>query len=82
MAILFLQITNLFKQGAKEGLTNGVDQSPTQPKNLNCIHSKQKMAAGGNGNGGPQQMDSPMSTSTEVSEVSGSSPAHRHVKMF
>ena len=41
-----------FQQGAKEGLTNGVDQSPTQPKNLNCIHSKQKVAsAGGNANG-------------------------------
>lgn len=54
-----------------------MDQSPTQPKNLNCIHSKQKVAAsaGSNANG-PQQMDSPMSTSTEVSEVSGSSPAH------
>ena len=53
-----------------------MDLSPTQPKNLNCIHSKQKVASvGGNANG-PQQMDSPMSTSTEVSEVSGSSPAH------
>ena len=38
------------QQGAKEGLTNGVDQSPTQPKNLNCIHSKQKVASDGGGN--------------------------------
>ena len=76
MTISSLNECRLFQQGAKEGLTNGVDQSPTQPKNLNCIHSKQKVAsAGGNANG-PQQIDSPMSTSTEVSEVSGSSPAH------
>ena len=50
MTISSLNECRLFQQGAKEGLTNGVDQSPTQPKNLNCIHSKQKVASAGGGN--------------------------------
>ena len=49
----------LFQQGAKEGLTNGVDQSPTQPKNLNCIHSKQKVASAGGGNANAQWYQMP-----------------------
>ena len=65
------------EKGAKEGLTNGVDHSPTQPKNLNCIHSKKAMAAAAASNTpAVAAMDSPMSTSTEISEVSMSSPAH------
>ena len=59
------------EKGAKEGLTNGVDESPTQPKTLNCIHSKKPAT---------NPMDSPMSTSTEISEVgSMSSPAHSSI---
>ena len=55
------------EKGAREGLTNFDDSSPSHdPKNLNCIHSNK-----------PKLVDSPMSTaSTEVSEMSTSSPVH------
>ena len=59
------------EKGAREGLTNFDDSSPSHdPKNLNCIHSNK-----------PKLVDSPMSTastevSTATSEMSTSSPVH------
>lgn len=49
------------EKSAKEGLTNGVDDSPTRVKNLNCIHAARTALA---------EADSPMSTCTEMSDGS------------